>query len=51
MYYLHCLGITKAIIDPMNILIYTDRHTPYGALKCVIDNLQLERLDRFILAY
>lgn len=33
------------------LLIYTNRHTPYSALKCVIDNLRQIDITYMILAY
>ncbi|MBR5085442.1 MAG: hypothetical protein IKX31_00375 [Muribaculaceae bacterium] len=33
------------------LLIHTDKHTPYSALKCVTDNLRQINLNRMILAY
>ncbi len=33
------------------LLIHTDTHTPYSALKCVTDNLRKINLNRMILAY
>lgn len=34
-----------------NIIIYTDRHTPYSAVKCVVDNLRQLDINSMILAY
>lgn len=34
-----------------NLMLYSDRHTPYSALKCVINNLRQLEINNMILAY
>ena len=41
----------RILVGGRGFLLYTDKHTPYRAMKCVVDNWRKNNFNKFILAY